>query len=168
MSSQVASLEKHLQEMLEFRAVLDAQLNDIYMREKPEVRQLIEDVRNAKQTIEETNDKVKQTQQRIQQKRTELVNVQSSPVVPKLIDLLLQQQTLNRRLAKWESLRDTKDGAQEVESYSQKQAQRRNTLKQNVAQKERALLVKQRELEALTSYATLVETILAEHKENWS
>ena len=158
----------HLKEMQRFRLLLESELNDIYNRERPEIRQLLEDVKNYRVAIDETANKVEQMYKRVELKRQALEKLADSEEMARYNDLRMQKVNLERRVKKWTyMLKDSKESLQALEAFSAVNAQRRQQIAQTLKSKERTLMQKETEVQELERYASLLESMITEHKTNW-
>ncbi|OHT16029.1 hypothetical protein TRFO_13517 [Tritrichomonas foetus] len=167
-NQQIHELQLRLQEMINYKAVLEAELNDMYNREKPEVRQLIEDVKNAKQASEDLQQKTASLTKRINARREEINRIMNSQEKVKADELRLLKEKLTRRISKWEKMIDSKDTAQNIQQFSAKNAIKREALKHEIDNKTRQLWMKSEQINALQKYSELIEAMLNEHKTNWA
>ena len=167
-NSQVGALQMHLKEMQRFRMLLESELNDIYNRERPEIRQLIDDVKTFRNTIDETANKVSQMYKRVEAKRQAMEKLANSEEMRQYNDLRMQRVNLERRVKKWSTLvKDSRESLQALESFSAVNATRRQQLADTLKNKERLLMEKETEVEELERYAGLLEAMITEHKTNW-
>ena len=167
-NSQVGALQMHLKEMQKFRILLENELDDIHKRERPEVRQLVEDVKTYRGAIDETAKKVSEMQKLVQTKRESVEKLEDSVDIKHLNNLKLQKTNLERRLKKWtELLKEAKANPQAVESFSAANETRRRDLADNLKSKQRLILEKELEIDDLERYATLLQSMIAEHRRNW-
>lgn len=167
-NSQVGALQMHLKEMQRFRMLLESELNDIYNRERPEIRQLIDDVKTFRTTIDETANKVAQMYKRVEAKRQAMEKLANSEEMRQYNDLRMERVNLERRVKKWTTLvKDSRESLQALESFSAVNATRRQQIAQTLKNKERQLMEKEAEVEELERYAGLLEAMIREHKTNW-
>jgi chromosome segregation ATPase len=152
------SLQKQLEEMIRMRAVLESELEDLRNREKPEVRQLMDEVRSAKQQIDAHNASIRLLQNGVDEKREELKNVKDSPEMRQLLESRLKLADLERKSALWEVAPRLPDGPAE----SHQMVERRIALKAETSRKEAQLFRTQDEVESLHRYAELIDSIVGE------
>jgi hypothetical protein len=157
-SNQLLALQQQWEDLIRFRQILETELNDIYCREKPEVRQLTADVKAAKQQVEIDNGKMHALQKRIDAERTELRRVQDSQEMKTRIEYQLQLKSLAIKREKWEMAMNLPELARENEAG----AQQRAALKAETRAKERELLLAQEQLDLLERYDELLASILAD------
>lgn len=167
-NEKVLDLKQKLVEMTNYKNSVDGEYNDLLNREKPEVRQLLLEVDQAKQVAADSTAKVTRLQKRVTTKRKEIDEILNSDEMKMATDLKIDKSNLERRLRKWKHLNNTNDSLLEIETYSKKFAFRRNTLKQSVNTKERDYLDKGQTLQSLTSYEFMLDMMLEEHKTNFA
>jgi hypothetical protein len=152
-TASTASLRSQLEEMIRTRAVLETELADICNRERPEVRQLAEEIRVTKQAIEDHTARAQALQKRIAARRRE---TETPP--DEVIALRLEIANLARRKSRWERARELDDAVPE----SERMAKRRKALAAEVLAKEKKLILTQSESALLTEHARLLEAAVAE------
>jgi peptidoglycan hydrolase CwlO-like protein len=162
-AGQLSALIAHLQSLLELKVVLETELSDIYDREKPEVRQLLREVQDCKQTIEETNTRIASIQKRMDTNKQVLQRLNASTDA---IDRRIQQLKFQRRRTKWQLILGSSETHQDIESFSQKMAGSRETLKRSVSEKERDLVKRTDEVAALAAYERLLQAMVGENKDS--
>jgi hypothetical protein len=168
-TNQVGALQMHLKEMQKFRLILEAELNDLQKREKPEVRQLVDDLQSSRAKLSEASGKVAQMIKEVEAKRQQLEQLQNSEELKRYQDLKMERLNLERRLKKWTSLlRDSKETLQGLEAFSVANAARRQTAAEGLKVKERMIMRKEAEVADLEQYAELLETMIREHRQNWA
>jgi chromosome segregation ATPase len=166
--NQVGALQMHLKEMQKFRAILESELHDLENREKPEVRQLVQDVQDCRIRLDETTERVNQMTQSVEAKRQALENLLNSEEMQHYTDLRIEKMNLERRIRKWTILlKDSKETLQGLESFSIANAGRRQALAEALKNKQKAVLKKEAEVSDLEQYAELLESLIREHKQNW-
>jgi hypothetical protein len=152
-SVHVATLQHQLDEMVRFRAVLEAELSDVHNREKPEVRQLAENVRATKQLIEEHAVRTQTLQRRIAARRREIETPADDAIA-----LRLEIADLARRKRRWENV----EQIGQAQPPSERIVQKRHELVMEVLAKERRLMVIQDEVAAMAEHERLLEAAVAE------
>ncbi|KAK8844419.1 hypothetical protein M9Y10_024277 [Tritrichomonas musculus] len=163
-SHTVEELQRKLQEMINYRAVLEAELNDMYNREKPEVRKLIEDVRNTKQSTEDAQTKMNQLTKRISSRREELIKLKNSQDKKKNEDLKILKEKLTRRVNKWTKLNSTDSlDLNGLKEFSVSMATQREKAKNDVYKNMRTIWAKEEEVSSLSKYAELLDSMLTEY-----
>ena len=166
---EVGALQAHLREMQRFRLVLESELNDLNNKAKPEVKQVIYDLKMARLKIAETNEKAQEAQERVEGKRQSLNKLLQSGEMEKVIGLKIQKMNYERRLQKWSALMtDSHETLQSIEAFSSTNAQRRQSAVDSLKYRQKALIKKEIEVEDLENYASLIDAMVKEHQQNWS
>ena len=165
---QIQDLNTRLQEMINYRAVLETELNDIYSREKPEVRQLIEDVKTAKQNSEDLQQKSNSMAKKISTKRDEIKKLMNSNERKKSIELRLLKEKLQRRIKKWENILKSKESVENLKTFTAKNKARHDQLKAEISNKMIQLWEKNEQIDSLMRYSNLLESMMNEHAANWT
>jgi hypothetical protein len=168
-TNQVGALQMHLKEMQKFRLILETELTDLQKRERPEVRQLMEDLQESRAKLTEASGKVAQMTAEVEQKRMQLEQLQRSDEVKRCLDLKMERINLDRRLKKWTALlKESKESWKELETFSGANAPKRRAAAEGLKVKERMIIQKEAEVADLEQYAELLETMIREHKQIWA
>ncbi|OHT17460.1 hypothetical protein TRFO_02470 [Tritrichomonas foetus] len=167
-NSQVGALHLHLKEMQRFRVILESELTDLVNREKPEVRQLIEDVKSYRVQIDVSSANLETMTKKVEAKRKQLDELLTSDEMKHYNDLKMRKLGLERRIKKWNALmKDTKETLTSLEVFSAKNATMRKNAVETLKNKTKHYLKKEIELEDLEKYQELLEAMIMEHKQNW-
>lgn len=165
LDDQQQNLLKTLQEMQQFRLVLESQLDDLYNREKPEIRQLIEEEKNSRISATELNQKVVALAKSNEEKRKEIDAIEDSEEMQERNKYYLKSLRMARRLKKWTEI--SQSNPQIYESFSLKNNPKRVSLVEQVKEKESMIFSKQNEVESLDEFNNMLTALINEHHENW-
>ena len=167
-NSQVGALHLHLKEMQKFRVILESELANLVNREKPEIRQLIEDVNSYRIQIDVSSANVESMTKKVEGKRQQLEELLCSDEMNQYTELKLKKINLERRIKKWSSLmKDSRETLQSIETFSAKNANVRKNAIEQYKNKVRSFMKQEMELDDLEKYQELVESMIREHKQNW-
>jgi hypothetical protein len=157
---QAAALQAKLRELTQQKQVFETELEDIQRKEKPGVRQTLDEWERTKKQIEDNLTKSAQIKKRIAIKRKLLYEKRDSEEAKRSFALRLKERALERKLKKYEEV-----WTMDARPVTQKDITRRNVLKMSLKKKDRDILVLEDDIASLEKYLDLLETILREIKE---
>jgi chromosome segregation ATPase len=168
LTNQVEALQMHLAEMQKFRAILQAELNDLHNRQNPEVRQLMIDVQTSREKVLRASEQVTRMVSEVEMKKQALEQLVNSDEVRRYQELRTQRVNLERRLRKWTALlKESTEIFREFETFSIAHAAKRRVAADALKSKEKVIMKKRAEVDELEQYAELLESMIREHKRNW-
>ena len=133
-------------------------------RVRPEIRTLLDDVKNSKASLEQTQKQVAEKTRAVDSKRKELLDIQNSSQMNSIRKLKAEKITLERRSKKWRIVSECKDTNAQIESFSVANTAKRSQLVSTLKQLEDELLRKQEENTILVQHAKLLEDILTKRR----
>lgn len=163
------SAEERYKELLRQRAVFERDLDDMYHREKPEIKRLMSEVGEYRQKVQEGKNSLERTQNILAQKQEELENERVSDIVNRCNDMTVQKFKLERSQNKWRFLiTDTKETLQHIEAYSTLNYPNRKRMSEQLEKLEREKIRRDNEFRQMDEYSLLCSKLLMEHQTNWS
>lgn len=163
--NEVQLYELHIKEMESYKRQLSRELDDITNRVKPEVRSLLDDVKNSKQQIQNLQNQFNEQTTLLKNKRKDLENLRASDSWKKLLELKLNKCNLDRRLKKWNYLNnENRETLQVLESFSVRNSERRKIVKDQLLDNERKLIKAQEEFHELEKYNLLLNELIDTYK----
>ena len=161
---EISLRQNHIRDMNEYLARIEKQLNDLSARVRPEIRTLLDDVKGSKQQLEATQAQVAEKAKSVEEKRKQLTLLQDSAEMNMFRVLRLQRLSLERRVRKWQILKESQEPFDKIEQFSQQNQGKRNSMIKILKQAEEELIKKQEEKVDLEQYAKLLDDMLSKHK----
>lgn len=162
-------MQEKLDELIKVRQSLERDIEDMSMREKPEIQTLSQQVHTYSGRVKEAELKLKKAEEDLEEKREILINLKKSDEMKNYKDLSIKKLKLERRLNKWKLLlKDSRETMQSLEAFSRQNFQKRQYLAQQLEKYEREKADKEEELRDLEGYSALLSALLQEQNENWS
>lgn len=162
-------MQEKLDELIKIRNALERDIEDMSMRERPEIQTLSDQVHTYQGRVVEAQSRLQKAEEELETKRDTLMKLKKSPNIKTYKDLVIRKIKLERRLNKWKMLlKDSKESMQSLEAFSSQNYQKRAGLVQTLEKYEREKADKEEELRDLESYSTLLNALIHEQNENWS
>ena len=100
----------------------------------------------------------------VKEKREILNQMQDSPEMQSFRELKLNKSALERSLRKWTIIYDAKETQQQIEVFTNNNADKKETALKQLRSSEEELMRKQEEKADLEQYAKLLEDMLTKHR----
>jgi hypothetical protein len=137
--------QNHINAMTQYLAKIETQLTDLSAWVRLEIRTLLDDVKNSKTQLEQTQTQVTQKTGAVEEKQRQHANLQNSPEMNSFRDLKLDKISLERRIWKWMMLKEPAEPYQKTETLSIANAQKRKAVLEALKKAEDELIRKREE-----------------------
>ena len=160
---------QQLEELTHKKNELEHDIEELAFKEKPQIEELNDKVSSFQHRVEDSKNRLEKAKVELENKRAALESLKNSEEHQTYKKLFLKKKSVERRIMKWKILlKDPSETLQNLEQFSADNAEKRKNLKNLVEKYESIRFDKEQELLDTEQYLLLLESLLAEQKNNWS
>jgi len=158
--------QNHIKDMTEYLGRIEKQLADLSARVRPEIRTLLDDVKNAKMQLEQTQNHALDRTKQIEEKKKYLSTIQDSVELVQIRELRVNKFNLEQELYRHQFLKNSKEPIREIVEFSSSNSMKRSSQLSLLNEGEGELIKLNEERIILENYQKLLEDQISKHKQN--